>query len=216
MLKRTLAVLILIMGLIYIFVSSALIFKLIPMWLILLYAYLHRSRLDKRYVLFVITGLFFCMLGDGLLSHFVIGLSAFLIGHLFYTAAFITKWKFSWIRLCTIIPILIYAGIMANQLVRSMQNTDNEGLIIPVMIYLLIILSMGGFSIMSGNIWSMIGSTLFIISDSILAWNKFVSDVAYSSVLIMLTYYTAQFLIANSVGQRSQRTNAPNTNSLAR
>ncbi|MCM3040353.1 lysoplasmalogenase [Paenibacillus motobuensis] len=216
MFKRTLAVLILIMGLIYIFVSSALIFKLIPMWLILLYAYLQRSRLDKRYVLLVITGLFFCMLGDGLLSHFIIGLSAFLIGHLFYTAAFITKWKFSWVRLCTIIPFLIYAGIMANQLVRAMQNTDNEGLIIPVMIYLLIILSMGWFSIMSGNIWSMIGSTLFIISDSILAWNKFVSEVTYSGVMIMLTYYTAQFLIANSVGQRGQRTDASNTNSLAR
>lgn len=216
MFKRTLAVLILIMGLIYIFVSSALIFKLIPMWLILLYAYLQRSRLDKRYVLLVITGLFFCMLGDGLLSHFIIGLSAFLIGHLFYTAAFITKWKFSWVRLCTIIPFLIYAGIMANQLVRAMQNTDNKGLIIPVMIYLLIILSMGWFSIMSGNIWSMIGSTLFIISDSILAWNKFVSEVTYSGVMIMLTYYTAQFLIANSVGQRGQRTDASNTNSLAR
>lgn len=216
MFKRTLAVLILIMGLIYIFVSSALIFKLIPMWLILLYAYLQRSRLDKRYVLLVITGLFFCMLGDGLLSHFIIGLSAFLIGHLFYTAAFITKWKFSWVRLCTIIPFLIYAGIMANQLVRAMQNTDNEGLIIPVMIYLLIILSMGWFSIMSGNIWSMIGSTLFIISDSILAWNKFVSEVTYSGVMIMLTYYMAQFLIANSVGQRGQPTDASNTNSLAR
>ncbi|WMT42524.1 lysoplasmalogenase [Paenibacillus sp. D2_2] len=215
MLKRTLAVLILIMGLVYIFVSSALIFKLIPMWLILLYAYLHRSRVDKRYVLLIIIGLFFCMLGDGLLSHFVIGLSAFLIGHLFYTAAFITKWKFSWIRLCTIIPILIYAGIMANQLFQAMHNTDNEELIIPVMIYLLIILSMGWFSIMSGNVWSMIGGTLFIISDSILAWNKFISDVYYSGVLIMLTYYAAQFLIANSVGHKNPRSDASSTNSLA-
>jgi uncharacterized membrane protein YhhN len=84
------------------------------------------------------------------------------------------------------------------------------------MTYLLIILLMGWFSIMSGNIWSMMGSTLFIISDSILAWNKFVSDVSYSGMLIMLTYYTAQFLIANSVGQRGQQTDASNTNSPAR
>jgi uncharacterized membrane protein YhhN len=218
MFKRILAIIILLTGLVYIFVSAALVFKLIPMCLILLYAYLHRSQHNKRYFLLIFIGLFFCALGDALLKNFVVGLSAFLIGHLFYIAAFITRWKFSWIRLCTIVPILIYAGIIATNLNGAMQNTDNEGLIIPVMIYLFIILSMGWFSMMTGNVWSMLGSTLFIISDSILAWNKFISHVSYSGVLIMLTYYTAQFLIARSVSvsKTNPDTKSSTTNSLSR
>ncbi|WP_311280639.1 hypothetical protein [Peribacillus simplex] len=34
------------------------------------------------------------MLGDGLLIWFVLGLSAFLIGHLFYISAFFRLWTF--------------------------------------------------------------------------------------------------------------------------
>ncbi|GGF87423.1 lysoplasmalogenase [Paenibacillus aceti] len=216
MYKKLLSLLILVMGLIYIFVSSALLFKLIPMWLILLYAYAHRTQLNKPYFLLIFTGLFFCMLGDGLLIYFVVGLSAFLVGHLFYTAAFITSWRWSWLRFSSILPLLILAGIMGTQLFQAMQNTANEALIIPVMIYLLVILSMGWTSIMTGNVSSMLGSILFIISDSILAWDRFISDIAYAGVFIMLTYYTAQFLIARSLGQTNRRPDADRTNSLAR
>lgn len=55
-------------------------------------------------------------------------------------------------------------------------------------------------AIMTGNKWAIAGSFLFVLSDSILSWNLFVSDVPQSSLLIMSTYYTAQFLIAHSLG----------------
>ena len=37
---------------------------------------------------------------------------------------------------------------------------------------------------------------LFLISDASLALNRFVSPFPYSGLLIMITYYLAQFLIA--------------------
>ncbi|MDQ6597861.1 lysoplasmalogenase family protein [Bacillus salipaludis] len=52
---------------------------------------------------------------------------------------------------------------------------------------------------LSQNIWAIIGSILFVLSDSILSWNLFVSEIPYSDILIMTTYYTAQFLIAHSL-----------------
>ena len=39
------------------------------------------------------------------------------------------------------------------------------------------------------------GALLFIISDLILAWNKFVSPIEYSSVFILVPYYGGQLLI---------------------
>lgn len=198
--KRWLPAAILLMGLVYIFGSSALIFKLIPMWLILIHAYLQKPSVKDRYSLITLIGLFFCMLGDGLLQWFMIGLSAFLFGHLFYTAAFITRWRFSWLRFLTIIPILIFSGFMGYQLYHALIDSGDGGLVIPVFIYLVAIASMGWFSIMTGNKWAILGSLLFITSDSILSWNMFVSDVAYSGPIIMSTYYTAQFLISKSIG----------------
>lgn len=53
---------------------------------------------------------------------------------------------------------------------------------------------------MTGNAAAIIGGVLFVISDSILSWNKF--NVAFSGPLIMLTYYAAQFCIANSIGMK--------------
>ncbi|MEI0736025.1 lysoplasmalogenase family protein [Paenibacillus sp. JTLBN-2024] len=47
------------------------------------------------------------------------------------------------------------------------------------------------------------GALLFIASDSFLSWNMFVSDIAYSDVLIMGTYYVAQFLLAGSIRHQS-------------
>lgn len=201
--KWLLPLTILIMGLVYIFISSAMIFKLVPMWLILLYAYQQRSQLKDRYLWLTLCGLFFCMLGDGLLRWFVIGLSAFLIGHLFYAAAFITRWHFSWPRALTLIPILAYGIVMASQLLPALQARGDQALIIPVIAYLIVISMMGWLAIMTGHAWAIFGGILFIASDSILAWNMFVDKIAYSTVLIMGTYYTAQFLFARSIRQPS-------------
>src|SRR5699024_6909534 len=71
--------------------SVKLIFKLIPMWLIILYAIRNIPYLSRRTHYLLLFGLVFSMIGDGTLHWFVIGLSAFLIGHLFYISAFVRE-----------------------------------------------------------------------------------------------------------------------------
>ncbi|WP_136604381.1 lysoplasmalogenase [Paenibacillus dokdonensis] len=199
MIKRLLPIIILIMGLLYIFLLHSMLFKLIPMCLILIYAYLRMPAFKKGYALLVLPGLFFCMLGDGLLHWFLIGLSAFLIGHLFYLSAFITRWRFSFIRLFSVVPIACFAGFMGWRLLQGLENGGNAGMAVPVLMYLIVISLMGFFAVMSGNLSASFGALLFIASDSILSWNMFISDISHSGVLIMTTYYAAQFLIASSV-----------------
>lgn len=192
-------------GLLYIFaipsdpMAIKLLFKLIPMWLIIAYACLQAPNPRKRYHWILLGGLFFCMIGDGTLIWFVIGLSAFLVGHLFYMTAFFGQWRFSWPRFITIVPIALYAAFMGSKLVSALQLDGNGSLIVPVVLYVCVISLMMWSAIMTGNRWVIIGSLLFTVSDSILSWNMFVSDVAFSGPLIMLTYYTAQFCMASSV-----------------
>lgn len=203
--KFWLPALILIMSLLYIFVIPSdphivkILFKLIPMWLIILFAYLQFPITKKRYHWLLLIGLFFCMLGDGLLQWFVVGLSAFLIGHLFYLSAFLNRWHFSKLRVLTIAPIALFGIFMGSEIVQALIKDNNESLIVPVVLYITVISLMTWSAIMTGHKWAIIGSILFTISDSILSWNLFVSDITYSGTLIMTTYYAAQFCIAYSI-----------------
>ena len=46
------------------------------------------------------------------------------------------------------------------------------------------------------------GAILFLLSDSILAYNKFVSPIGFSGLAIMSTYMAAQYLIVIGVVER--------------
>ncbi|CDN45541.1 Lysoplasmalogenase [Paenibacillus sp. P22] len=210
-----LPVLIVMMGLIYIFVIPSdpegvkIVFKLIPMALILLYAYLGSFGGRRRYPALVLSGLLFCAVGDGTLRWFVVGLSAFLIGHLFYMSAFFGRWRFSRLRFATIVPIAVFAFLMGSKLISTLAADGKTELIVPVAAYVAVISLMAWSAIMSGNRLAIAGSLLFMLSDSILSWNMFVSDVAYSGYWIMLTYYAAQFLIAGSLRPGSGKSSYP-------
>ena len=211
--KYGLPLIILLMSILYIFfipsdpMAVKLLFKLIPMWLMIGYAFLQLPSSRTRTHYLMLTGLFFCMLGDGLLIWFVVGLTAFLIGHLFYMTGFFSRWRFSVIRFASIVPIAVYSFFMGKELIAALQLSGENTLIIPVLAYITVISFMLWSAIMTGNPWAIVGSILFVISDSILSWNMFISDIPNSGVLIMTTYYSAQFLIARSLAafQESSR-----------
>ena len=194
------------MAVLYIFIipkeplALAIVFKLIPMALIIVYVFRKLPANPVPALRLIIIGLFFCMLGDGFIAvSFVAGLGAFLVGHLFYLTGFLKMSLINKVRLAAILLIALYSFFIGRQLIASLLTEGNEPLVIPVVAYILVISLMALSAILTGNIWATIGSILFVISDSILSWNMFVSGIAYSDVFIMTTYYSAQFLIASSL-----------------
>lgn len=182
-------------------------FKLIPMVLILVYAYLQCRSTPNPTQWILLIGLFTCMLADGFIAYsFILGLATFLVGHLFYVVGFGRAWRFSKIRFSMILFILTYSFFMGRILVIALMEDGNNAFIIPVLAYVIVISLMAWMAIMTGNKWAIIGSLLFVLSDSILSWNMFVSDVSQSTFLIMSTYYSAQFFIAHSLGSLVART----------
>lgn len=208
--NKMMPALILLMSLLYIFIIPSephavkLIFKAIPMILIIAYAYLQPAENGKRFQHILLAGLIFCVIGDVTLDNFIIGLSAFLIGHLFYLSGFFRQWQFSLWRLAAIVPIGAYAVYMGYELLDALTKSGDGGLKGPVLVYVTAISLMGWSAIMSGNKWAIAGALLFMASDSVLAWNKFISEVASSDVIIMTTYYAAQFCIAACIGHKAR------------
>ncbi|WP_282172341.1 lysoplasmalogenase [Cytobacillus firmus] len=203
--NRLVPILIGLMAILYIFIVPSeplaikVTFKLIPMGLIIFYA-MQKLPASPGPPLLIIIGLFFCMFGDGFIAvSFVSGLGAFLVGHLCYLTGFLKMSRMTKLRLTAIIPIGIYSLIIGSQLIASLSEAENDALVIPVIAYMLVISLMALSAILTGNRLAIAGSILFVISDSILSWNMFVSDIVYSDVFIMITYYSAQFLIARSL-----------------
>lgn len=204
--KKWLTIDILSASILYIFIIPnnpepvKILFKLVPMLLIIYMAFSQYKASPQKAHVFILIGLIFGMLGDGLLRWFIIGLSAFLIGHLCYIISFFQQWNFSKWRAMSIIPISLYSFIIGSQVVTALEKNNNGSLMIPVIIYIMIIATMGWFAMMTNQKLIIIGAGLFLISDSLLAWNRFVDNLGGMSVLIMMTYYAAQYFIARSIG----------------
>ena len=207
--KKVLLAFIILFGLYYIFFLShipeslILIFKVIPMLLIIILAATSKNLGIKKYQLLIVIGLVFCMVGDYTLQWFLIGLTSFLIGHIFYIFAFSStneRQVPTWAK----IVLLVYGAGMAVWIAGTVFSSGEIVLGIAVIAYISVILTMGWTAIRTGSTFATIGALLFISSDSYLAINKFVMPLPFSHEFIMLTYYSAQILIALSISQYSE------------
>ncbi|MCT6925204.1 lysoplasmalogenase [Metasolibacillus sp.] len=180
--------------------SWQMVFKLIPMLLLIFLAL--RSKGEKKYKTIIIGGLIFCAIGDYTLQWFIIGLFSFLIGHIFYIIAFQQTNEGEIHRLVKML-LIAYGGFMMVFLLSFILPDGGYILALAVCAYIGAILLMGWNSFRTASSFAIIGALLFISSDSILAINRFITDIPYSHILIMLTYYAAQLFIALSIVQYS-------------
>ena len=153
---------------------------------------------------FLPVALLLSMLGDVLLALdgqklFVYGLAAFLCSHLCYLQAMRPWLRF---RVWWLLP---YAAVAA--LVMTPMWAGLGALTAPVLAYMAVILAMSLSTWCSGarNPWLIAGGLLFISSDSLLGLNKFWQPLPAAGVLIMLTYYGAQYALVRGFLQASQR-----------
>ena len=167
------------------------------------------ERANKWYVL----ALFFSFVGDVLLldkiNFFIFGIAAFLVTQVIYIFIFSKGLaKVSWQKKITaILPFLLFYSVLISVLAPNLND-----LLIPVMIYGMAISIFGTIALLnyladknSLNMTLLQGAILFILSDSLIALNKFHEAQAFYPVTIMLTYIIAQYLIAKYVlGQESK------------
>ena len=175
---------------------------------VLAFAVYGNSNAGKQRTL-ILSALFFSFLGDSFLLFdyinplfFIFGLVSFLLTHILYIIYFIgiKPAQASLLRQYPWIILLVTAyGI---SLVYFLFPKLGD-LTIPVIVYAVIICTM---LLCSTHIYKRIntasgkyfiaGAFLFVISDSLLAINKFNAAFAGASFLIMLTYCAAQYFIS--------------------
>jgi len=81
-------------------------------------------------------------------------------------------------------------------------------LAVGVAIYIVLIILMLFFAGLTGECTFLLGALLFVISDSILGWNKFVEKIPYSAYWILIPYFSAQILLFTQSAILHQRKQA--------
>jgi uncharacterized membrane protein YhhN len=141
--------------------------------------------------------------GDG---PFTLGLGSFLIAHLSYLAAF-RRHRAGAVR--DRIWIAAAYGFAWCSLNALLWNRTGR-LRLPVLIYGTILTAMGLAAFDTGNPETAIGGAAFLLSDSILALDKFgVVTLPAADGMVMATYTAAQALIALSLSNRGLERQGP-------
>lgn len=123
---------------------------------------------------------------------FVPGLAAFLAGHLAYVGGFLAadtwRWWAAAVAALGGIVLMVTAG---RTIVRAAADRSSS-LRLPVAGYVVVICSMGVAAAAAGNPWAVAGAMLFVVSDTILGWNRFVAVARWAPLAVMVTYHLAQ------------------------
>jgi uncharacterized membrane protein YhhN len=142
-----------------------------------------------------VAALVLSLLGDVLLmlpkEQFVGGLAAFLLAHVCYIAGFVASGVHWWAVALALVGTAIVVAPVARRILRGVGATE-PGLRPPVVAYLVVIATMLACAIASGNAFAIAGAALFVTSDSMIAWDRFVGPFAAAPVGIMYTYHVAQ------------------------
>lgn len=133
---------------------------------------------------------------------FLGGLGAFLIAHLIFVSIFYKttndyiKWSFkmSW-------PYLVYGVLLLGLLSRHADDLTPAVLVYGLCILSMVITAAHRKGLAQDESYRLVfsGAILFVVSDSVLAINKFVADIPLAQVTIMITYISAQYYIVKGV-----------------
>lgn len=178
--------------------TSYRLFKLLPILFLIIWVANFGDIQGNPYTRAILAGLCFSIIGDSLLlfpAQFKSGLFSFLIGHIWYMLGFLSgDWSLP------ILPTLIIT-ILALGMISQLYTTSGK-LKIPVLVYIFMIAGMGVTSF--GRLEALqtfptfigaIGASLFMISDGVLGWNKFKNPFHLAEGIILITYYSGQWMI---------------------
>lgn len=152
-------------------------------------------------------------LAGGQRSWFLIGLCAFLIGHVAYGVAFRKNLRFSSGRGLLVAVVWLGMGLLTAASVWRVMHRGSPQLAGPMIVYACVMGGMMLIAVLHESTSRLIaaGAVLFIISDAHIAANHMLLD--HSNLALALsgyaTYYGAQYLIVAGAANETRDTSSP-------
>ena len=152
----------------------------------------------------LLVGLAFGLAGDVFLldkgdTRFRLGLAAFLVGHVAFVLCFLRVgvdprgWNY--------VSLLVLGGCLlaTRQVAASTYLRGGLALAAPVGLYTVVIGAMVIYAFTTGEALIALGATVFALSDTVLARDRFVRPWDRAQLVVMVTYHVGQALIVLGV-----------------
>ncbi len=167
---------------------------------------------DARLAPFFLIGLVFSLAGDVFLMlpgtrFFVSGLASFLIAHVAYVAG-LNPTLPPWPAPLLLVPVAALWFLLFRGVAGGLRRHGQTRLLGPVALYsvVLSLMLLSAWATLWRPEWSSsrcalaaAGGTLFFASDSMLAWDRFVTPSPSAHLRVMVTYHLAQIALALSI-----------------
>lgn len=164
---------------------------------LLLLAWLLRAD-TVSYGHFLLAGLVLSLVGDIALlgdsdRRFLAGLGAFLGALLCYLAAFRRLPGQGPIWAMVVLVVLVALAVIGTRILPRVRADWRGG--IPLLAYAVVLGAMAALAWATGLVVVGIGATLFLVSDGLLAFDRFERSLPWGRTAVMVTYHVAQLLI---------------------
>jgi uncharacterized membrane protein YhhN len=122
---------------------------------------------------------------------FMAGLGAFLLAHVAYVVG-LRLHGGSWAVLALAAVVAGWAAASVGRPVLSAVRRRQPELTVPVTAYMVVISAMVASALATGLVLAAAGAVLFELSDSLIAWNRFVRALRWGPLAIIVTYHLGQ------------------------
>jgi uncharacterized membrane protein YhhN len=130
---------------------------------------------------------------------FLAGLGCFLVAHIDYVAAFrvggpgLDRVA---LALLVVAPIALPLGTV---IARALAASGQGAMRAPVIAYIAVISAMTASAVATGSLLATAGAWLFLASDALIAWNRFLRPLRWAPLAVIVTYHAAQVLLTVSL-----------------
>jgi len=170
----------------------------------------HTDLVDRRW--WFVGALAACLVGDVLLmlprNLFVPGLAAFLLGHALFIVGFFqpasppTTPPFAYTTTGIAVAlgaVLVVEAAPAVLILRALRRRGEPALVGPVCVYMAAIVAMVVLAVNAGSPVAAVGAGAFLVSDTLLATDRFVRPIPGGALAVHVTYHVAQLLLVVSL-----------------
>lgn len=126
---------------------------------------------------------------------FLLGLGSFLLGHACYLVAFARYGLHGWQLLAGVLIVAGFGALLLPRVLAGARRVGGASLASVVAVYAATLSAVAALGVGTGAIATAVGGVLFLASDSLIAWERFVRRLPHGSVAVIVTYHLAQGLI---------------------
>jgi uncharacterized membrane protein YhhN len=145
--------------------------------------------------LWLSVALLFCLIGDVFLmlprDAFLLGLASFAVAQILFATSFITLNPTLLRFLIAMVVVVPGSAILARRFLRALKAHGAISMAPAIIVYVVVIAAMVISSITGGLAIGIAGAMLFLISDSLIAEQRFVTPRRWQPLTIIVTYHLA-------------------------